>query len=158
MAALMYGAGLRLLECADLVAGRGAVALPWALRLKYPKAPFEWGWQWVFPAARHYSDVETGERRRHHLHESVVQRAVKDAVRDAAIPKAATCHSLRHHADSRIMPTALDHERDHGGDRPMANASVGIITGARETRGVDRVGGTGLVSRRSAWSAPAPAL
>jgi hypothetical protein len=88
----MYGAGLRLMECvelrikdvnfdhvthvktqheADLTAGRGSVALPGALRAKYPNAPREWAWQWVFPAARFYVDPETGERRRHHLHESV---------------------------------------------------------------------------------------
>jgi len=53
----------------DLAAGAGAVALPDALRRKYPNAAQEWGWQWVFPATRHYVDRETGERRRHHLHE-----------------------------------------------------------------------------------------
>jgi hypothetical protein len=89
---------------ADLAAGRGSVALPNALRGKYPNAPREWAWQWVFPATRFYVDAETKERRRHHLHESVLQRAVKDAVRAAGIPHLATCHSLRHHADSRIMP------------------------------------------------------
>jgi len=145
MASLMYGAGLRLLECAELrvkdlnldraeltirdgkggkdrvtmlplalkpplaahlvrvqaqhdadrAAGRGAVALPGALRAKYPNAPWEWAWQWVFPATRFYVDTETGERRRHHLHESVVPRAVKDAVKAAGIARRATCHSLR---------------------------------------------------------------
>lgn len=49
----------------DLAAGRGAVALPGALRLKYPHAPREWAWQWVFPATRFYVDEETSERRRH---------------------------------------------------------------------------------------------
>jgi hypothetical protein len=53
--------------------------LPGSLRAKYPNAPFEWAWQWVFPATRFYFDQESGERRRHHLHESVLQRAVKDA-------------------------------------------------------------------------------
>jgi integron integrase len=90
---------------ADLAAGRGHVALPGSLRIKYPTAPGEWGWQWVFPATRFYRDDMTGEWRRHHLHESVVQRAVKDAVRAAGICKPATCHALRHHADSRIMPS-----------------------------------------------------
>jgi hypothetical protein len=64
---------------ADLAAGRAAVALPGALRLKYPNAPREWAWQRVFPATRFYRDEQTGERRRHHRHESVLQRAVKDA-------------------------------------------------------------------------------
>jgi hypothetical protein len=73
---------------ADLAAGRGAVALPVALRLKYPNAPREWAWQWVFPATRFYRDEQTGERRRHHRHESVLQRAVKDAARAAGITRA----------------------------------------------------------------------
>src|SRR5712691_7691371 len=155
MASLMYGAGLRLLECvelrvkdlnldrsemtvrdgkggkdrvtmipaslkaplashlsrvkaqhdADLAAGRGSVALPGSLRAKYPNAPLEWAWQWVFPATRFYVDQATGERRRHHLHESVLQRAVKDAARVAAISRPATCHSLRHYSASRTMPS-----------------------------------------------------
>ena len=67
----------------DLAAGRGSVALPGALRAKYPNAPYEWAWPWVFRATRFYVDEASGERRRHHLHESVVQRAVKDAVKAA---------------------------------------------------------------------------
>jgi hypothetical protein len=59
------------------------VALPGSLALKKPGAPFDWGWQWVFPATRFYVDRLTGERRRHHLHESVVQRAVRDAAHAA---------------------------------------------------------------------------
>ena len=66
------------------------VALPGALRAKYPNAPNEWAWQWVFPATRFYVDQETGERRRHHLHESVLQRAVKDAARAAGVSP--PCH------------------------------------------------------------------
>lgn len=72
MAALLYGSGLRLLECAelrvkrqheaDLAGGLGAVALPGNLRAKYPAAPFEWAWQWVFPATRFYQDAKTGHR------------------------------------------------------------------------------------------------
>lgn len=62
---------------ADRLAGRGSVALPGALREKYPRASGEWPWQWVFPGTRFYVDGVTGERRRHHLHESVVQRAVR---------------------------------------------------------------------------------
>ena len=158
MASLMYGAGLRLLECAelrvkdfnfdrgeltvrdgkggkdrvtmlpatlkgplldhlvrvktqheaDLTAGRGSVALPGALRAKYPNAPVEWGWQWVFPATRFYVDQATGERRRHHLHESVLQRAVKEAVRAAGISRPATCHSLRHSFATHLLEAGYD--------------------------------------------------
>jgi integron integrase len=127
MASLLYGAGLRLLECArlrikdvdfernelrirdakggkariaplplriapelrahvasvraqhqaDLSAGAGYLELPTALRVKYPNAPREWPWQWLFPATRHYVDPASGKRRRHHLHETVVQRALR---------------------------------------------------------------------------------
>jgi len=81
---------------ADRCAGRGAVALPGALREEYPSAAFEWAWQWVFPAMRFYVDAPTGERRRHHLHESAVQRSVKQAAQLAGLSRPATCHSLRH--------------------------------------------------------------
>lgn len=158
MASLMYGSGLRLLECAelrvkdvnfdrrelvvrdgkggkdrvtmlpdavrrpleehlttarrqheqDLSDGCGAVALPGDLRSKYPNAPFEWGWQWVFPATRHYVDPLTGEKRRHHLHESVVQRAVKESARAKGIVRPATCHSLRHSFATHLLESGYD--------------------------------------------------
>jgi integrase len=80
---------------ADVTAGRGSVTLPGMLRAKYPNAPVEWAWQWVFPATRLYVVQATGERRRDHLHESVLQRAVKDAARAAGLSRPGTCHSLR---------------------------------------------------------------
>ena len=153
MATIMYGAGLRLLECArlrvkdvdfacnqiivrqgkggkdrvtilpatvrptlsrcletvrqqheqDLGKGAGWVELPAALARKYPNAGREWVWQWIFPATRIYTDRMTGEHRRHHLHESVVQRAVRNAVLRLGIPKPATCHTFRHSFATHLL-------------------------------------------------------
>ena len=90
----------------DLRNGLGRVALPNALDRKYPNAGKEWGWQWVFPATSHYTDRSTGEKRRHHLHESVLQRAFKEARLKAGVFKPAGCHSLRHYAECRTMPSS----------------------------------------------------
>ena len=158
MAGLLYGAGLRLMECCrlrvkdvdqarseiivrdgkgrkdrmtmlpaalrsplanhlkmvrlqheeDLRRGRGHVELPGALARKYPNASREWGWQWIFPATRIYTDAESGQRRRHHLHESVLQRLVKNAARKSGLAKPASCHTLRHSFATHLLESGYD--------------------------------------------------
>jgi len=90
---------------ADIRCGLGHVVLPFALDRKYPEAAAEWRWQFVFPAARICTDPRWGPPSRYHLHESAVQRTVTEAARRAGIAKHVTCHTMRHHADSRIMPS-----------------------------------------------------
>jgi integron integrase len=158
MAYLMYGAGLRLLECCrlriqdvdfgrneiivrggkgdkdratmlpvvvqtdlrrhleaaqrqhrrDIEQGAGWVELPSALGRKYPNAGREWAWQWVFPATRMYVERASGQRRRHHLHESVIQRAMKEAALRAGLGKRAGPHTLRHSFATHLLEDGHD--------------------------------------------------
>ena len=157
-AMLMYGAGLRLLEClqlrvkdvdfgmrqitvregkgrkdrvtvlpaavtrslqrhleevkaqheSDLKSGAGYVKLPGALAVKYPGADRQWSWQWVFPAHRQFTDPVNGNIYRHHLYETGIQRAVKDAAAQAAISKHVTCHTLRHSFATHLLEDGYD--------------------------------------------------
>ena len=87
---------VRRLHQRDLACGTGSVALPGALARKIPSAARAWEWQWVFPATSHYRDAGTGEQRRHHLHETAVQRAVKVAVALFGVAERAGCDTFRH--------------------------------------------------------------
>ncbi len=87
---------VRLLHARDLREGYGEVHLPYALARKYPRAGREWHWQYIFPSQHRSADPDDGVVRRHHLYDSVPQRAIKEAARTAGIAKPVSCHTLRH--------------------------------------------------------------
>lgn len=100
--------GVRRQHQQDLGRGFGSVYLPFALERKYFNANRDWIWQYVFPAGRIVKDPRTGEMRRHYLHESGIQKAVKQAVRQAGIAKKVGCHTFRHSFATHLLEAGYD--------------------------------------------------
>ena len=98
-----HAASVKEIHDQDVKIGYGEVSLPDALEKKYPGAAREWVWQWMFPAQKLSVDPRTGKVMRWHIHPAAIQRAVKEAVVKAGLPKMASCHTLRHSFATHLL-------------------------------------------------------